>query len=322
MGGLDLAFSRVAGSPARKSSLVIAHGLLGNSNNWNMVGSKLMEHRHLQQTIGTLFKLDMRNHGKSRHCPRHSCEYMASDIENFVLKNCVSEERLRGHQSIIVGHSMGGIAVMHSLLRQWNREQCLAIPGSVSESMKCVPEGANAYRDLCVGEKTTGTVAAAVIVDSAPFPQHPRERQSHLVSLMEKMLALPLDEVKTTKQASAWLAGAGITAPGMRDFVMTNLAFDDSGHCQWKCNLKVLYEQFEKIGFPAMSFQKKCEIPVLCVFGGQSPYSSDRTRALIEDYFDNVDHVIIPGAGHTVHYEQPDTFVEVVAPFIEEYMRS
>ena len=86
-------FSRVLGDE-HAPDLVILHGLLGTSDNWQTLGKRFAEtHRvHL---------IDQRNHGRSPHHHEHSYEAMAEDLLNYL------DEREIQRASII-GHSMGG----------------------------------------------------------------------------------------------------------------------------------------------------------------------------------------------------------------------
>ena len=86
-------FSRELGEE-NAPDLVILHGLLGTSDNWQTLGKRFAQtHRvHL---------IDQRNHGRSPHHSVHSYEAMAEDVLHYL------NERNIQHTSII-GHSMGG----------------------------------------------------------------------------------------------------------------------------------------------------------------------------------------------------------------------
>ena len=86
-------FSRVLGDE-HAPDLVILHGLLGTSDNWQTLGKRFAEtHRvHL---------IDQRNHGRSPHHPEHSYEAMAEDLLHYLDKREIQ-------RASIIGHSMGG----------------------------------------------------------------------------------------------------------------------------------------------------------------------------------------------------------------------
>ncbi len=86
-----------AGSP-----VIILHGLLGFSDNWQTIAKGLAE-QHLVITP------DLRNHGRSPHVPSHTYPEMAEDLRVFM------EEKWMFHASLI-GHSMGGKVAMQLAL--------------------------------------------------------------------------------------------------------------------------------------------------------------------------------------------------------------
>ncbi len=77
--------------------VVILHGLLGSSRNW----------QRIMREISADYRVivpDLRNHGDSPHGP-HSIEAMRKDILHLIETNCDERPHL-------VGHSMGGLAAM------------------------------------------------------------------------------------------------------------------------------------------------------------------------------------------------------------------
>lgn len=84
--------------------LLIAHGLFGSARNFNTLGRKLAVNRRVVQ-------VDMRNHGESPWA--HSCRYeaMAEDLAEAVTRLCDG-------RAMVLGHSMGGKAVMALALEQ------------------------------------------------------------------------------------------------------------------------------------------------------------------------------------------------------------
>lgn len=86
-------FSRTLGEE-RAPTLVILHGLLGTSDNWQTLGKQFASaHRvHL---------IDQRNHGRSPHSDVHSYSAMAEDLVHYLNVHGIQRAR-------IIGHSMGG----------------------------------------------------------------------------------------------------------------------------------------------------------------------------------------------------------------------
>ena len=72
--GLNL-FSRILGDG--DEHLVILHGLLGSSDNWQTLGKRYAEHF-------TVHLVDARNHGRSPHSSEHSYSLMAEDLLHYL----------------------------------------------------------------------------------------------------------------------------------------------------------------------------------------------------------------------------------------------
>lgn len=86
--------SRTWKGPAGAPSLVVLHGLLGSSRNWQTIGKSLADSY-------TVHALDLRNHGESPHHPLMDYPTMAEDVLNWAEAAALPAFHL-------VGHSMGG----------------------------------------------------------------------------------------------------------------------------------------------------------------------------------------------------------------------
>jgi pimeloyl-ACP methyl ester carboxylesterase len=78
--------------------LVLLHGLLGSSRNWQTAGRELAAARRV-------FALDLRNHGQSPHAPDMSYFSMMGDVLAWLDSNVAGPVEL-------LGHSMGGKVAM------------------------------------------------------------------------------------------------------------------------------------------------------------------------------------------------------------------
>ena len=83
---------------AGKPPLILLHGMLGSSRNWQSAGADLAAHYHV-------FALDLRNHGKSPHADTMTYDDMLGDVVEWMDVQQVSTATL-------VGHSMGGKVAM------------------------------------------------------------------------------------------------------------------------------------------------------------------------------------------------------------------
>jgi esterase len=78
--------------------IVILHGMLGSSRNWQTVGRDLAARRRV-------FALDLRNHGMSPHAESMTYANMAADVAAWMDARSIPAAE-------VIGHSMGGKVAM------------------------------------------------------------------------------------------------------------------------------------------------------------------------------------------------------------------
>ena len=179
---------------------------------------------------------------------------------------------------IVVGHSMGGKASMIMALRH---------PDLVSR--------------LCV-------------VDVSPVAYREGREFEHFVTSMRGM---ELDAIETRQDADRMLA-ADVPDDAVRAFLLQNLRRDGDGW-RWQMNLDVLGDSIGRLrGWPVEpTMGKVYEGPVLWISGETSGYVRDDMGDAMRGYFPRARLVTIKNAGHWVHSEQPEIFVEVLRRFVE-----
>lgn len=117
---MDLYFRKYGTGPP----LVILHGLLGSSANWQAQG------RYLGDRF-SVYVPDLRNHGRSPHSPAMGVTDMVDDIRRFFRAQGID----RAH---LLGHSLGGTLAMQFASQHPDRVDQLVIvdmaPGSYPET--------------------------------------------------------------------------------------------------------------------------------------------------------------------------------------------
>jgi pimeloyl-ACP methyl ester carboxylesterase len=78
--------------------MVLLHGLLGSSRNWQTAGRELA-------AVRRVYALDLRNHGLSPHAARMPYESMMADVLAWLDLHGIGQAEL-------IGHSMGGKVAM------------------------------------------------------------------------------------------------------------------------------------------------------------------------------------------------------------------
>lgn len=89
---------RILKEGSQENALVFLHGLMGSSRNWVSAGKSWTG-------TGSVYALDLRNHGESPHSGEVSYPVMAEDVLEWL-----DQENLP--QVILVGHSLGGKVAM------------------------------------------------------------------------------------------------------------------------------------------------------------------------------------------------------------------
>lgn len=93
--------------------LILLHGLLGSSRNWQTAGADLARRYHV-------FALDLRNHGRSPHDNEMSYETMVEDVLAWMDAQGIA-------RATLMGHSMGGKVAMLLACRHAARVERLIV---------------------------------------------------------------------------------------------------------------------------------------------------------------------------------------------------
>jgi pimeloyl-ACP methyl ester carboxylesterase len=226
--------------------------------------------------------VDLPNHGHSPWTDRvdylDMAELLAAELEQF------------GEPVTLVGHSMGGKVSMQLALRR--------------------PE----------------LLRALVVVDIAPveYPlqggrtDDPDEEASPFAAFIAAMLAMDLDRLATRGDADAALQAA-VPSRMIRSFLLQSLVREGSGGdgWRWRLNLELLERDLGELrGFPEPPPGAVFDGPVLWIAGANSAYVLDDDRPRMDALFPATRLVRIRNAGHWVHSEQPDIFLETLRRFL------
>ena len=256
--------------------VVFVHGLFGQGKNWTTVAKGLADRHRV-----TL--LDLPNHGHSPWTDR---------VDYLDMARLVADELEQlDEPATLVGHSMGGKVAMQLALRR--------------------PE----------------LLRALVVVDVAPtaYPEYggrtddPDEEASPFAAYIAAMRAVDLDQLKTREDAEAALRGA-VPSRMVRSFLLQSLVREGlgtAGGWRWRLNLEALARDLRHLReFPEPPPGATFDGPVLWVAGANSTYVLPEDRARMDELFPATRLVRIKNAGHWVHSEQPEVFLETLRRFL------
>jgi esterase len=154
-------------------------------------------------------------------------------------------------------------------------------------------------------------VSKLVVVDIAPKAYPPSQR-----SILAALEQLELQSFKTFGEIDAALVPA-IPETAVRQFLMKNIARVPPGGFQWRIDLASIAGSYDKLTeaiIPAGTYDK----PALFMRGGRSDYIADTDLPSIHAIFPRAELVTIASAGHWVHAEATDEFVQVVTDFLSK----
>lgn len=148
-----------------------------------------------------------------------------------------------------------------------------------------------------------------VVVDIAPRTYRPHHQQ-----ILEGLKAIDLSQINSRKEADDILAKY-VPEIGVRQFLLKNLGRDENKNFVWKLNLPVIDKNIENVG-EGIEEQIAISKPTLFLRGGNSRYIKNEDIINIVAIFPNAEVKTIEGAGHWLHAEKPEEFIEIVRHFI------
>jgi pimeloyl-ACP methyl ester carboxylesterase len=140
-----------------------------------------------------------------------------------------------------------------------------------------------------------------------------KEYPPHHKHILEGIHAVTLEGVESRKTAEIELT-QHISSPGIIQFLLKNLQWEEKGRMSWKMNVEALERNMHSI-LAEVPFSESF-VPTLFIRGELSNYILDEDTSTLEAYFPDSEVVTIDNAGHWVHAEAPDVFIEIVLTFL------
>jgi pimeloyl-ACP methyl ester carboxylesterase len=132
------------------------------------------------------------------------------------------------------------------------------------------------------------------------------------------MQALDRDSIKRRVEADERLR-VYVRDPGERGFLLQNLVFEPGQPPHWRINLDAIGRQMPMlVGMPAVPLGATYRGPALFVAGAQSDYVLPQYEPDIRRLFPQAEMRRIADAGHWLHAEQPQAFLDIVEPFLAD----
>ncbi|XP_076041402.1 sn-1-specific diacylglycerol lipase ABHD11 isoform X2 [Oratosquilla oratoria] len=254
-----------------KPPIVIMHGLLGSKTNWKGLGKALNE-----KTGRHVYTVDARNHGDSPHADEQNYLALGDDLLHFLEEHSIPK-------AVLIGHSMGGRAVMVAALKQ---------PTSVERLM---------------------------VLDISPFgTSNSISTVPRFVEIMKRVSIPPELSLHEGKKYVDELLQPIVSELGIRQFLLMNLMKGDAGF-YWRVNLDAIANNFNPhmSVFPLANSDLHYMSKTAFVGGALSDYIRQEDHERIRDMFPLATFQYIEGAGHWLHADKPKEFLEIASRFID-----
>ena len=159
-------------------------------------------------------------------------------------------------------------------------------------------------------------VERLVVVDVSPVSyDHAAEFERYITA----MSGIGLSTLASRSEADTELAEV-VPDPMVRGFLLQSLRREDDSW-RWALNLEVLGRDLDAItGWPEEELVDTAayEGPVLWIGGADSPYVRPDYVEAMDRWFPRNRRVTIKDAGHWVHSQQPQVFIEVLERFLDQ----
>ncbi|MGY2875683.1 pimeloyl-ACP methyl ester carboxylesterase [Marmoricola sp. URHA0025 HA25] len=153
------------------------------------------------------------------------------------------------------------------------------------------------------------------VVDVSPVAYRTADEFAGYIAAMQR---LDLDALRQRNDADEELEEA-VPNTTVRGFLLQNLR-READSWRWQVNLDVLGDELAELtDWPEdrLTGVSPYQGPVLWIAGARSDYVQEEYAGAMDRWFPGNRRVTIKNAGHWVHSEQPEVFVEVLRRFVD-----
>lgn len=149
-----------------------------------------------------------------------------------------------------------------------------------------------------------------IIVDIAP-----RQYADEHSVIFKALMTLDLSNFSSRTQVSEALS-ATLPDPMVRQFLLLNLQKAEQGF-SWRINLQALFCSYPGL-LQSVEPVEAVGLPTMFISGAKSDYVTESDWQQIKTLYPQSEHVVIEDAGHWVHAEQPEAFIQQVNRFLAD----
>lgn len=168
--------------------------------------------------------------------------------------------------------------------------------------------GKVAMRFACENPDVVDRLIIVDIAAKAYPPYHDNEFRA--------MKRIPVGELANRKEAEELLEPM-VPEWAMRQFLLTNLVRDAAtGAFKWQVNLEALHASLPHIRQNSLLSTDRYDKPTLMIRGERSNFIDDEDFTEMQHWFSHLREEMVPGAGHNVHVENRQGFLEALEDWL------
>ena len=148
-----------------------------------------------------------------------------------------------------------------------------------------------------------------VVADIAPV-NYQHDHNTTLDALSAVELQSVHNRADADEQLQAWIPEAPL-----RSFLLQNLVRDGQ-QWRWRVNLEAIENHMPELTGFSMPESAQIDVPAQFVYGTRSDYVGESAKAVIKSHFTRATLVPMSGAGHWLHAERPDDFLQLTLDYL------
>jgi pimeloyl-ACP methyl ester carboxylesterase len=164
---------------------------------------------------------------------------------------------------------------------------------------------------MVFSQKYPNKLSALVIVDIAPKLYIP----SHM-DFFNAFKSIDFTQIQTRKEADEALTPYA-SVLSIRQFLLKNIEAIPQGGYQLKINIHAIENYYHEI-IDVISLTKQVNVPTIFILGEKSGYLKEEDKPYIDAHYPLVEYQTISKAGHWVHADNPQEFIQVLRQFLSQ----
>ncbi|XP_015908608.2 sn-1-specific diacylglycerol lipase ABHD11 [Parasteatoda tepidariorum] len=273
-------FEAIGGSDKKKPPVIFMHAMLCSKEVWETIPQRVAE-----LTKRKVFTYDARNHGESEHTKDSSFHNNLQDLYTFM-------DRMDIKDSVLVGHSFGGLTAISAALQEPKKvEKAFIVDMYVKKIQQELIDRSLRFMNIWTD-----------VVRSLPKDTSEVDVTRISVPLLYERLP---EEMKLQSEKEAYL---------MSKFLYRRRP--DGGY-DMRFNTEALADALKQYQESPIVHSGQYDGPAYFIYGSKSPFNVGSEEADIKKHFSKAEMIEFKDASHHLFVDFPDKFVDTLVQRIE-----